>query len=424
MKPILPLLCCALALALSSCEKDSCTDTWTQMLSIPVTVNRAAVQDSITAMPARELCTGGNLYAYGDYLFVNVNREGYHLLDNADPANPRNVAFLRVPGATHMAFVDGRMVSDSYADMLVLDFGGPDALALVSSTPNLLLQTDGFDVADDRVAVGFEIQEVEFTESCEGQVTGRWGFTREAAFLADASGGVGRNIQVNTGGSLARLAFCDRMLYVLATDRLTTFELEGDELVNVRETQLQQGQESMVRDGDFLYVASSWALTIIDIEDCGLPLELGRAPRWINNNDPDAVAGDLAVATLRQGNVADSTLNGSMIVYDVSDRTAPRELERIPMHHPVGVQIVGDRLYICDGWDGLLVYDFDRLGGGPGELLQRLPEADVVDLAILPYNAAPVLFTVGQHAVTQFSVDEDGLLQSLSALQAEPCVLD
>ena len=134
------------------------------------------------------------------------------------------------------------------------------------------------------------MQEVTFTESCDGLVTGQCAFCAEGAVFFDASnvrgGSGGRNIQVNTGGSLARLAFCDRMLYVLATDRLTSFELRGSTLVNVRETQLPWGQESLTRDGGFLYIASRWALTIAEIGDCGLPLELGQARRWINNNDP------------------------------------------------------------------------------------------------------------------------------------------
>ncbi len=427
MTRILPYLCLLLGLGLGACEKDSCVQTWTQVVSVPVTANRQAVQDSIAAMPARQLCTGGNLYAYGNYFFINANREGYHLLDNTDPANPRNVAFLRVPGATHMAFVDGRMVSDSYADMLVLDFGGPTDLRLLSSTPNLLLKTDGFQVEVDRVAVGFEDREVTFTQGCDGEVRGRCAGCQLDFFAVTAevnsSGSSAPNPQINTGGSLARLAFCNRSLYVLAADRLTTFRLEGQTLVNARETILGQGQESLVLSGDFLYVASQWGLRIFEIGNCGLPVERAFAPRFWND-DPVAIEGERAVVALRSGNTPTADLDGRLMVYDISDRGNPRVMITLNLHHPVGVALRGGKLYVCDGYSGLLVYDFDAENPGrlASSLRQTVPDADVVDLALLPYTAGTVLLGVGQRTVSQYAVDADGLVTLLSTLNAERCV--
>ncbi len=429
MHRFLTLTCLALGLTFASCEKDSCTQTWTQLVTVPVTANRQAVQDSIAAMPARELCTGGNLYAFGNYVFVNANREGYHLLDNTNPAEPVNVAFLRVPGATHMAFVDGQMVSDSYADMLVLDFGGPQSLKLLSSTPNLLLQTDGFEVGEDRVAVGFEEQEVTFVEDCSGTVTAGCANCSSAEWFSFDSDGssfansVAGNAQVNTGGSLARLAFCDRTLYVLATDRLTTFRLEGLTLRNVRETMIGGGQEALIREGAFLYVASQWGLTILEIGDCGLPISRGSAPRpW--GDDPVAVEGDRVIAAIRNGNTPVPGLDGRLMVYDVSDRLNPRVIYTLPLPHPVGVVLRNGQLYVCDGVKGLLRYEFDpanpaKLAEGP---VQTLPDADVVDLALLPYTAGTVLLGVGQRTVSQYAVATDGGLTALSSLDATRCV--
>ncbi len=429
MYRLLPILCVLLGLGLGACEKDSCTQTWTQVVPVPVTLNRAAVQDSITAMPARELCTGGNLYAFGNYVFINVNREGYHLLDNTDPANPRNVAFLRVPGATHMAFVDGNMVSDSYADMVVLDFKGPNSLQLVSSTPNLLLQTDGFIVESDEVAVGFEDREVTFTEDCSGFVTGRCNGCETLAFASSAdvkfsrnAGASVGNVQINTGGSLARLAFCNRNLYVLAPNRLTTFQLDGRTLVNIGETNLGGGQEAIVLNGQHLYIVSEWGLQIFEIGNCGLPVARGFAQRFWSN-DPVAIEGDRAVVALRNGNVPTAALDGRLMVYDISDRNNPRVMFQHPLAHPVGVALRNGKLYVCDGIDGLLVYDFDARN--PSSLatsqIQRLADADVVDLAILPYTAGTVLLGVGHRTVSEYAVDAAGLLTPLSTLQAERC---
>ena len=426
MYRLLPLICVLLGLGTSACEKDACSQSWTQVVSVPVTLSRAAVQDSIAALPARQLCTGGNLYAFGNYVFVNENRVGYHLLDNTDPANPRNVAFLRVPGATHMAFVDGRMVSDSYADMVVLDFEGPNSLKLLSSTPNLLLRTDGFIVEDDEVAIGFEDREVTFTEDCTGFVSGQCNdcdvLFENLSATGQPRGANTGNVQVNTGGSLARLAFCSRTLYVLAPNRLTTFRLEGETLVNASETNLTQGQEAIVLEGRHLYVVSQWGLQIFEIGDCGLPIARGFAERFWSN-DPVAIEGDRAVVALRTGNVPTPERDGRLMVYDISDRNNPRVMAQHPLAHPVGVALRDGKLYVCDGIDGLLVYDFDAQN--PGRLrdaeIQRVADADVVDLALLPYAAGTVLLGVGHNTVSQYSVDAEGLLTPLSTLGAQRC---
>ena len=420
---VVPLLVAMLA----SCEKDSCEQTWTQVVPVPVTLNRSEVHDSIAAMPPREFCTGGNLYAYGQYVFVNVNREGYHLLDNSNPANPTPVAFLRVPGATHMAFVDGRMVSDSYADLLVLDFGGPTDLALVSWTPNLLLQTDAFEVGEDAVAVGFEDRAVEFTQSCSGRVTGTWfgrGFGEDVAFnalSADAFRGGGSTPTVNTAGSLARLAFCDSRLYALSTDRLSAFDLVDDGLEARETTQLGWGQETIIRRGDHLYVASRSALRIFDIAGCGDPRELGSAPhRWAW--DPVAVEGNRAVVTTRWGEGTDA-LGGEMIVFDVADPANPIRLATHPLTQPVGLALHGGTLYVCDAVDGLRVYDF--AGGGAESLTERelagFPERRVLDVAVLPYPAGAVLLGVGDDELSQFAVGDGGELETLVTLDVATC---
>lgn len=425
----LPVLA-VLTLLSVACERDSCEETWTQVVPLPVTLDRAAVQDSITALPAREFCTGGNLYAYGDYLFVNSALEGYHLLDNSDPSDPRPVAFLRVPGATQMAFVDGRMVSDSYADLVVLDFAGPEHLTLLSSTPNFLLEANGFEIPSTEVAVGFEDRAVEFTQTCDGRVTGQWGaggdiFMAETSFF-DANirgGGGGASPAVNTAGSLARLAFCDASLYVLGTSTLATYHLgTDDELVATNNTDLGWGQETMIRRGDFLYVASQSALTILGVSGCGNPELLGTSRRWVENNDPVAVEGDRAVATLRWGAAGDEWAGGELVVYDVTDRTNPTELNRVAMTHPVGVALHDGILYVCDDVDGVRVFDF--VGGPSTGLLSRELQTiptPMLDVAVLPYPGGTTVLTIGEGAMSQFARGADGTLTELVTRQVDRC---
>ena len=399
----------------------------------PVTLNRAVVQDSIMALPARELCTGGNIYAFGQYLFVNENRKGYHLLDNTDKSNPRTVAFLQIPGATHMAFVGGRMVSDSYADMVVLDFAGPDRISLISSTPNFLLEATGFVIGEDQIAVGFEPQEVSFRQNCDGTFQNNWGgrwvnFEADFGVLPNASSSGGSGAGVNTGGSLARLAFCDNRLYVLGHSMLRTYDLVSDELIERNTQELGWGQEAMILRSGYLYVASQAALTIYDVRGCREPERIGFAPhRWAN--DPVAVEGDRAVLTVRWGEAGQPGSGGEMMVFDISDRTNPVELSRHPLSFPVGVQLHDGMLYIFDQVSGLLAYDFRAAAGAsrnystlPSHLVQEIQDAGVTDGAVLPYSDGPTLLTIGSRSLRQYSLGSDRRLAQLAQLNVEPCV--
>jgi len=433
MKKLFPLASLAIFLLLmSACQKDSCEQTWTQLATVPVTLDRQAVQDSIEAQGPREFCTGGNLYAYGNYLFVNLPRKGYHVLDNADKSNPTPVGFLQIPGATNMAFVDGRMISDSYADLLVLDFQSHTELELLSSTENFLLEATGFEIPGTEVAIGFEQREVTFTQACDGNVTGRWGggWEEDALFSADRNsggGGIGTP-NVNTAGSLARMAFCDRSLYVLGNSQLSTYSLtNSDELLNTNNTPMNWGQEALIRRGDFLYVASTSALEIYDIADCDVPTRLGTAPhRWAR--DPVAVEGNRAVLTTRwgnpdDGNPDDGSSGGEIMVFDITDRTNPELLRRHAMTFPVGIAMHEGTVYVCDEVDGLRVFDFstELSGGLDRHEIERHEDDGVVDVAVLPYASGTTLLTIGGERLRQYAHQDGGALDQLVSLEVEPC---
>ena len=418
----------ACLLALGACEKDSCTDRWTQEVWAPVTLDRETVHDSIALLPARELCVGSGLYAYGDYLFANLPREGYHLLDNRDPANPTPVAFLRVPGATHMAFVDGRLVSDSYADLLVLDFDG-QRLELLSHHPNFLLHDNQLGPDDPgETVIGYELREMEFEQSCDGGLTGRWGGcafcdvrTLEAtSFDVGRGGGLG-SPSVNTSGSLSRIAFAGQHVYVLGETQLATYRLDGGELVNTNNQQPGWGLETATVRAGFLYLGSMTGMHIYDLADPAVPRFRSRYQHF-TACDPVAVEGDRAVVTLRSGTRCGGAAENVAIVLDISDRDNPRELQTLAMNNPRGVALHQGSLYVCDGPNGLRVYDFDdgaiglRAREGQGD-----DSRETTDVAVLPYPTGTVVLTIGPDHLTQYRREGVAEVSRLSRLQADRC---
>ena len=423
------------ALALASCEKDACEQTWTQRMSVPITLDRAVVHDSIGAEAPLPLCVGGGIYAYERYLFVNRRGEGYHVLDNADPANPVNASFLRVPGATQMAFVDGRLVSDSYADLVVLEFGGPDDVRLASWTPNFLVTDHSIPLHGGLVVLDYEAREVRFEEDCSGAVRGsypgcggsafvdcaRVDFAADANFSAERTGGLSGGA-VNVAGSLSRFAFAGEHLYVIDDAQVASYVVEADTLRPTSREYVGWGLETAVAREGFLYLGAQTGMHILALDDPEAPRHVSTYDHF-TACDPVAVEGDVALVTLRSGRDCGRAAENVLVALDISDRAAPVRRAQVRLTNPTGVALHEGTAYVCDGPAGLRT--FDVAGGLLADLGER--ERQVVegremrDVAILPYTGHLSVLTTGPDHVTQLTPTARGELVEVSSLGAETC---
>ena len=89
----------------------------------PVYLSYAALREAVRTTAPRALEDVGRVYLYEDFLFLNARNEGVHVVDNADPANPRPVSFIEIPGNTELAIRDGVLYADSYVDLVAIELG-------------------------------------------------------------------------------------------------------------------------------------------------------------------------------------------------------------------------------------------------------------------------------------------------------------
>ena len=69
----------------------------------------------------RLIDTPGKIYVYANYLFVNERGEGVHVINNANPASPVNMAFLKIPGNVDIAVREYVLYADSFSDLVAID---------------------------------------------------------------------------------------------------------------------------------------------------------------------------------------------------------------------------------------------------------------------------------------------------------------
>lgn len=104
----------------------------------PVLMSRGQLETAVAGVAPRELHVPGKLFVGSRYLFINELYQGIHIYDNADPAKPLAVAFLRIPGNVDLAVRGPLLYADNGPDLVVIDLSNPAQARLVSRTRNAL----------------------------------------------------------------------------------------------------------------------------------------------------------------------------------------------------------------------------------------------------------------------------------------------
>ncbi|MBE9465781.1 LVIVD repeat-containing protein [Dyadobacter subterraneus] len=118
-KGLLILFLAILAGNFLSC-KDKCNETRIVEKQVPITYPLSDMRNNLKTIAAREIHAAGKMAVKGQYLFINEIGEGIHVIDNSDPANPRFLSFLQIPGNGDIVIFNNTLYADSYCDMVAL----------------------------------------------------------------------------------------------------------------------------------------------------------------------------------------------------------------------------------------------------------------------------------------------------------------
>ncbi len=98
----------------------------------------SSIDRNVVLEPPRTFISPGKIYVKNDYLFLNEQLEGIHIIDNSDPTAPQNIAFLRVHGSTDMAIRNGVMYVNQFNDLLAISISDVNNPTLVSREDGIL----------------------------------------------------------------------------------------------------------------------------------------------------------------------------------------------------------------------------------------------------------------------------------------------
>ena len=166
-------------------------------------------------------------------------------------------------------------------------------------------------------------------------------------------------------GSITRFAIFQDYMYVLNLNEVQTYDIKDREHpVLVHQLPTDYGLETITIYDNTVFLGSTTALYILDISNPAAPVILSQSDRLsdigFSGCDPVVVQGNYAYSTIKtiENVCGNFSAMSALVVYDVSDKSAPIALGTYPLSIPNGLGYKDHYLFVCDeGSDQLLVFD-------------------------------------------------------------------
>jgi hypothetical protein len=165
--------------------------------------------------------------------------------------------------------------------------------------------------------------------------------------------------QGGQGGSMARFAIVGNYLYTVDKEALKVFDITNPaQPVYKRDVPVGFGIETIYPFKDKLFIGSTSSVHIFTIDDPAYPKKLSEAisPEVIRRCDPVVAKDSVAYATLR-ANGPCGGMGSILAVYDIRNISRPVQKFSIPVSEPYGLGYSGNTLYVCDRYNGLMLFN-------------------------------------------------------------------
>ncbi len=403
------------------CLKDDCERklTYTRVEPVYKTLDELHTGTAVVEGP-RTLGNTGVLYYYNSKIYINERGEGIHVIDNADPKNPVNTAFIAIPGNESFAIKNGILYASSYIDLLAIDLSSQQVVGRTESVFPPLWE----DLANNQVAVSYK--ETKVTEEVDCDTYSNF-YNRNGEFIDFVGGGMegdfalqnasnDNNLSGGTGigGSMARFTIVGDYLYVVDQSSLDVFSLSNPSQPSATNTvEMGWGIETIFPYQDKLFIGSNAGMYIFDNSNPSAPNLLSKFEH-ARACDPVFVKDNYAYVTLRSGTECEGFTN-QLDLIDITNLTSPFLVKTFQMQNPHGLSISGNNLFLCEGAFGLKSFDITD----PTTLGQHLldHEANLHAFDAISLNGQQsLLMVIGEDGLYQYNTEDPADLKFLSKI--------
>ena len=387
----------------------------------PVYTTLAEVRASVKVEPPKEITEAGKIYIKDNWLFVNEVGKGIHVIDNTDAKNPVAKSFITIPGNYDLAIKGNILYADSYIDLLAIDISNKSSIKITKRLEAIFFIYNKMGMGVDPrkgIVTDWKLKESITVSSSKGYIAQPWGgfmFDRGVAFTQSVNVGAaiapGNPATTGIGGSMARFTIEGDYLYMLDGGNVHSVSIESlADPVAKSSNYIAWDIETIFPYKGNLFFGAQSGMYIFDLTDPQKPSQISRYSH-VRSCDPVVVEGDLAYVTLRSGTTCQGFTN-QLEVIDIKDLKNPVLLKIYPMTNPHGLGIDNKKLFICDGDDGLKIYDATDHLNITANQLAHYKNINTYD--VIPFQNVAIM--TGKDGIYQFDYSDPQNIKLLSKL--------
>ncbi|MCK4466150.1 MAG: hypothetical protein KAU83_10610 [Bacteroidales bacterium] len=384
------------------------------MMNVPVYMSYEELRSSIKNNTSQELKDPGKIYFKDNYLFINEEYKGIHIIDNSDPSSPQNITFINLPGNVDIAIKGNTLFADSYIDLVAIDISDINNIAEIGRVEDVFSYTlppvDNnywFDDIDQSKGVvkDWEVKKVrkEIEPITPYPIFPFWRnseFTEVNFSSSSARTSGGSQSSFGVGGSMARFVLHKDILYAINESKMKLFNISNpSQPVSNGEFHIRWGMETLFLYMDNLFIGTQTGMLIYDLSNPLSPEKISQYEH-IRSCDPVVVEDNTAYVTLRTGTTCGGNTN-QLDVIDISNLQSPRLIKSYSMTKPHGLGIDEGILFVCDGDAGLKIYDASNPNLITSNLLSTFTDINAWDL--IPFNG--ILMMIGSDGFYQYNYE-------------------
>ncbi len=346
---------------LNGCVKDNITRTYTYSYYLPVYKTTAEVRANIKSNAPQDVVNPGKIVLLGNYIFLNETDKGIHIIDNNNPASPRNVAFIDIPGNMDLALKGNTLYADLYTDLVTLDISNPLHVIVKKYNEGVFPYRsygNGFYNDSTKIIASWVKRDTTITEKLNDR---NGDIFRQTVYMdvsfSSSSGTQNSGSPVGKGGSMARFTIVDKRLYTVSNTDLNVFNITipNDPVYNKKVDIGTWNIETIFPFKDKLFIGSQNGMFVYSIYNPDNPVSVGQFSH-VQSCDPVIADDEYAYVTLRSGSACQGFTN-QLEILKLNNITDPVLMKTYSFTNPHGLSKDGNLLFICDGADGLKIYN-------------------------------------------------------------------
>lgn len=370
---------------MSGCMKDKITHTY--QIVTPVYEVLSKFREQVKSGSATNIVSLGKIAITGNYIFLSEPFKGIHVIDNSNPSQPKNVSFINVPGNEDMAIVGNTLYADAYSDLVAFDISDPVNAIAKNFAANVfpdhsIYATNYYTDPDSiNVVIDWIIKDttVDYVPS-SGQFNHPTSYPASCANCATIATNMPSSNQSQAGvsGSLSRFAVLNNFLYTVSNMQLTSFDISNAFAPVFKSNfNVDWHVETIYPFKGKLFVGTNNGVYMYDAQASpSNPAPLGEFTH-VRGCDPVVADDNYAYVTINDSSAC-LGFNNELQIVNIEDLGNSFLVQSYQLTHPIGLSKDGNNLFVCDGNDGLKIYNAADVSNL--QLIKQLKGGEAMDV--------------------------------------------